>query len=36
MLYVERWLKAPMRMPDGTLTERTGSPRQIWRPLLAE
>ena len=27
MLYVERWLKAPMRMTDGTLTERTrGTP----------
>src|SRR6266481_4702778 len=28
MLYVERWLKAPMRMPDGTLKERTqGTPQ---------
>src|SRR5260370_13235852 len=28
LLYVERWLKAPMRMPDGTLTERTqGTPQ---------
>ncbi len=22
MLYVERWLKAPMQMPDGTLVDR--------------
>ena len=28
MLYVERWLKAPMLMPDGTLTPRTkGTPQ---------
>jgi group II intron reverse transcriptase/maturase len=28
LLYVERWLKAPMRMPDGTLTHRTkGTPQ---------
>jgi group II intron reverse transcriptase/maturase len=28
MLYVERWLKAPMLMPDGTLTNRTkGTPQ---------
>jgi RNA-directed DNA polymerase len=28
MLYVERWLKAPMQMPDGTLTHRTkGTPQ---------
>ena len=28
MLYVERWLKAPMLMPDGTLTSRTkGTPQ---------
>jgi RNA-directed DNA polymerase len=28
LLYVERWLKAPMRMPDGAVTERTqGTPR---------
>lgn len=37
MLYVERWLKAPMRMPDGTLTERTqGTPQGgPISPLLA-
>ena len=23
LLYVERWLKAPMQMPDGTVIERT-------------
>ena len=28
MLYVERWLKAPMQTPDGTLTNRTqGTPQ---------
>ena len=28
MLYVERWLKAPMQMPDGALIERTkGTPQ---------
>ena len=28
MLYVERWLKAPMRMPDGALAERAmGTPQ---------
>lgn len=28
VLYVERWLKAPMQMPDGTLTRRTkGTPQ---------
>lgn len=28
LLYVERWLKAPMLMPDGTLTHRTkGTPQ---------
>ena len=37
MLYVERWLKAPMRMTDGTLTERTrGTPQGgPISPLLA-
>ena len=28
MLYVERWLKAPMRMPDGTMVTRVkGTPQ---------
>ena len=28
MLYVERWLKAPFQMPDGTIVERTsGTPQ---------
>ena len=28
LLYVERWLKAPMLMPDGTLAARTrGTPQ---------
>jgi group II intron reverse transcriptase/maturase len=37
LLYVERWLKAPMRMPDGTLTDRTqGTPQGgPISPLLA-
>jgi RNA-directed DNA polymerase len=37
LLYVERWLKAPMLMPDGTLTERTqGTPQGgPVSPLLA-
>lgn len=37
LLYVERWLKAPMRMPDGTLAERTqGTPQGgPISPLLA-
>lgn len=37
LLYVERWLKAPMRMPEGTLTERIqGTPQGgPISPLLA-
>jgi len=37
LLYVERWLKAPMRMPDGTLARRTqGTPQGgPISPLLA-
>jgi RNA-directed DNA polymerase len=37
LLYVERWLKAPMLMPDGTLAERTqGTPQGgPVSPLLA-
>jgi hypothetical protein len=37
LLYVERWLKAPMRMPDGALTVRTqGTPQGgPISPLLA-
>jgi RNA-directed DNA polymerase len=37
LLYVERWLKAPMRTPDGTLAERTqGTPQGgPISPLLA-
>jgi RNA-directed DNA polymerase len=37
LLYVERWLKAPMRMPDGVLTVRTqGTPQGgPISPLLA-
>ena len=36
-LYVERWLKAPVQLPDGTLQERTkGSPQGgVISPLLA-
>ena len=37
LLYVERWLKAPMQMPDGTAIERTrGTPQGgPISPLLA-
>ena len=36
-LYIERWLKAPMQMPDGTLVERTkGTPQGgVVSPVLA-
>lgn len=36
-LYVERWLKAPMQLPDGTLAQRTmGTPQGgVVSPLLA-
>jgi RNA-directed DNA polymerase len=37
LLYIERWLKAPVRRPDGSLVERTkGSPQgAVVSPLLA-
>ena len=37
LLYVERWLKAPMETPDGELTERNaGTPQGgVISPLLA-
>jgi RNA-directed DNA polymerase len=37
LLYIERWLKAPVSMPDGTLVERTqGTPQgSIVSPTLA-
>ena len=37
LLYIERWLKAPVCMPDGTLTERKqGTPQgAVISPLLA-
>lgn len=37
LLYVERWLKAPMKTPEGELTERTaGTPQGgVISPLLA-
>ena len=37
LLYVERWLKAPVRMPDGTLVNREkGSPQgAVVSPILA-
>ncbi len=37
LLYVERWLKAPIQLPDGTLAERNcGSPQgSVISPLLS-
>jgi RNA-directed DNA polymerase len=37
LLYIERWLKAPVSMPDGTLVERNqGTPQgAVISPLLA-
>lgn len=37
ILYIERWLKAPMQMPDGTQAERTkGTPQGgVISPILA-
>ncbi|WHZ23018.1 MAG: Retron-type RNA-directed DNA polymerase [Nitrospira sp.] len=37
LLYIERWLKAPVRMPDGTLVERSqGTPQgAVISPLRA-
>jgi RNA-directed DNA polymerase len=37
LLYVRRWLRAPMRQPDGTLTERDrGTPQgSAVSPVLA-
>jgi len=37
VLYIERWLKAPVQMPDGTLQERSrGTPQGgVVSPLLA-
>ncbi len=37
ILYIERWLKAPMQMPDGTLIERTkGAPQGgVISPILS-
>lgn len=37
LLYIERWLKAPVHMPDGTLVERTqGTPQgAVVSPLMA-
>lgn len=37
LLYIERWLKAPVRLPDGTLQERhKGTPQGgVVSPLLA-
>jgi RNA-directed DNA polymerase len=28
ILYIERWLRAPMQMPDGSLVERTKGERR--------
>lgn len=37
ILYIERWLKAPMQLPDGTLVERTkGTPQDgVISPVLS-
>lgn len=37
LLYIERWLKAPFQMPDGTIVERTaGTPQGgVISPVLA-
>ncbi|WP_373533395.1 group II intron reverse transcriptase/maturase [Vampirovibrio sp.] len=37
LLYIERWLKAPMQLPDGTLVERTqGTPQGgVISPVLS-
>jgi RNA-directed DNA polymerase len=37
IIYIERWLKAPMQMPDGTLIERTrGTPQGgVISPILS-
>jgi RNA-directed DNA polymerase len=37
LLYIERWLKAPMQMPDGSITERTkGTPQGgVISPVLS-
>jgi RNA-directed DNA polymerase len=37
LLYIERWLKAPMQLPDGTLVERTqGTPQGgVVSPVLS-
>jgi RNA-directed DNA polymerase len=37
LLYIERWLKAPMQLPDGTLIERTkGTPQGgVISPVLS-
>jgi group II intron reverse transcriptase/maturase len=32
LLYIERWLKAPMQMSDGTLVERVKEPHRVLRP----
>jgi RNA-directed DNA polymerase len=35
LLYVERWLKAPLLQEDGTLARDRGTPRSSISPLLA-
>ena len=37
VLYVKRWLAAPLRLPDGTLLNGTAEPRRVRRfsPVLA-
>jgi retron-type reverse transcriptase len=36
LLYIERWLKAPMQMEDGSVVPRTGTPQGgVISPTLA-
>jgi len=37
LLYVKRWLQAPLQLPDGTLQKRDAAPRRGQRisPVLA-
>ena len=32
LLYVKRWLEAPLQLPDGTISERTMGTPQVRQP----